>query len=1162
MSSKSFFRKSDWIACLVTFVISLAVYVFTLQPTVGLEDSGELIVASDYLGVPHPPGYPIWSLLTWFFQWVFHAVSFHGHPNPAWAVNLFSAVSGAAACGALALLISRSGMDLLRSLKKESSMLGEQTESLFCAAAGISGGLLLAFGQGMWSQAVIAEVYTLNIFFQSLMLVFLYRWVSEPKQAKWLMLCAFTFGLGITNHQTLMFMGLAIAIAVLFNDLEIFSIKNLWQLVGAFVALSLAMIGIYFGQLPLMCAGIVGCVVACLLIEKPYLVRDFVITGVLYLLLVGFNKWAATSPEHARLMWIAGPENPGFWIWTLYAILVPVLATFALPNGKIVGPTFLLMFIGLAFYLYMPVSSDQNPPINWGYPRTWQGFMHAVTRGQYERVKLAAVFTPRFLEQVGTYLTDLRSQFYWPIALLGLVPLAAFPVLRQQPGSRFNLDGRISRFSFFFWTTSSTLLAGLIILLLIPSLSFSTLVVFHLLASALICFPVVKRLHDIGRGGMLYWGMYIPLVNIAGYILLWALRGTEGDNEYGPNPQADETADLCNRNSAWLLTTLVAFLSVGIVFMILQNPKTDIQSLFIGRVQYIQSHAIYVTWLGYAILLLMASLETLVQNNKITKIIGVAAVLLLPFALIYKNYFDKGQLKVYGGAEQTSHDFGWQFGNWQLEGVKGIEQDMRYWYSEEEFEKLWAEYPDKSYPPPMGTNAIFFGGTDPGRFVPTYMIYSAKVRQDVYLITQNALADNTYMSVMRDLYGDQIWIPSPTDNNLAFQKYVDGVRSGKINAGADVSTEGGKVQVQGVAGVMKINGFLSKMIFDHNQYRTETKTDEKTRPVGSAAVYDDPPIDPSTGLPPKRTFYVEESHVLEWMYPYLTPHGLIMKINNKKTPLSDKVVKQDTDFWNWYTDRLLNDDRFLRDIVARKSFCKLRTSLAGLYAARGKPKEAEAAFRQAIALYDLSPEANFRLANLIIMQDRFEEAIELFNDFIEKDPNNSSAVYFRENLLQRRVLTAKRKELEKKLTGTNTVDFNDALNLAAIYLQLGHIPQAESLAGQILSSPSIKPEMITHLAEMMVKARRFEMVEKILQRFTQLQPNQTTGWIDLAAVQLNLKKPALWASLKKAIQVGGEDARNKLRKDKRFNPLRNLPEFQALVPPVAGIGTLNPLPGF
>ena len=106
---KKFFTKSDWVSATITFLFSLIIYTLTLQPTVGLEDSGELIVASDFLGVPHPPGYPIWTLLTWFFQWIFHSFTFHGHPNPAWAVNWFSAFSGALACGIITLLISKSG---------------------------------------------------------------------------------------------------------------------------------------------------------------------------------------------------------------------------------------------------------------------------------------------------------------------------------------------------------------------------------------------------------------------------------------------------------------------------------------------------------------------------------------------------------------------------------------------------------------------------------------------------------------------------------------------------------------------------------------------------------------------------------------------------------------------------------------------------------------------------------------------------------------------------------------------------------------------------------------------------------------------------------------------------------------------------------------------
>ena len=58
----------------------------------------------------------------------------------------------------------------------------------------------------------------------------------------------------------------------------------------------------------------------------------------------------------------------------------------------------------------------------------------------------------------------------------------------------------------------------------------------------------------------------------------------------------------------------------------------------------------------------------------------------------------------------------------------------------------------------------------------------------------------------------------------------------------------GKVQVSGQVAVMGINGLMTKVIFDRN---------------------------------PDREFYVEESFPLDWMYPYLEPHGLIMKLNRQ-----------------------------------------------------------------------------------------------------------------------------------------------------------------------------------------------------------------------------------------------------------------------------------------
>ncbi|MBM4152020.1 MAG: DUF2723 domain-containing protein [Kiritimatiellaceae bacterium] len=992
MKINSFFRRSDWISCGVTFLIALLVYTLTLQPTVGLEDSGELIVASDYLGVPHPPGYPIWSLMTWFFQWIFHGVTFRGYPNPAWGVGFCSAFSGALACGFLALLVSRSGMDILRSLKKETQVLGEKTESLFCTVAGISSGLLLAFSQGLWSQSVIAEVYALNILFQTAVLVLLYRWIMEPENPKPLFLLAFVYGLGLTNHQTLLFMGIGVGLAVLLRHIR--------------------------------------------------LARDFIIVGIFYVIMFGMNKLMAGDPALAKWCWNSGPQQGGFWFWTGYAVVIPVLGLF-LPNGKTVCYTYLLMWLGLSFYMYMPIASDQNPPINWGYPRTWEGFMHAITRGQYERVTLTDVLSPMFLEQIGAFLRDLRAQFLAPIAALAILPFAFI--------------GRIGR-----------------------------------------------------------------------------------------------------TNRVWLFSTVAAFIGVGIVFIVLQNPKIDIQTLFIARVQYIQSHAVYAIWIGYGLLLLMAWMESLVGNNPFTKWVGIAMVFLLPFSLIYKNYYSEQQLKVVGGSEQNEHDFGWQFGNWQLQGIEGIKSDLRYTgafpferrLSDEEFEKVWNEYPESlrnnNYPPPMGTNALFFGGTDPGRFVPTYMIYCPQVRPDVYLITQNALADGTFMSVTRDLYGDQLWIPSPEDSNKAFQDFVQGVQAGQIDAGADVLVEGGRVQVTGVGGVMQINGILCRQIFDRNQYVTELKTDDSTRQSGAGVVPFDP-VGPD-GSRRKREFFVEESYVIPWMYPYLTPHGLIMKINNEPTAITEQMVQNDRDFWDWYVARALKDSKFTRDVVARKTFSKLRSAIAGLYAARGNLAEADYAFKQAVQLYPLSPEAVFRLGELYLRQRRYSEARDVITSFMAQDIHNEGGNGFLSQIDQFEKMSLRRTELEGVMR-TGSIDLNMALELMQIYNNMQDHAALTQLLNSLLQS-SIPAEMLLPMAQQLIQMKRADYAEPLIQKYVMMQPNELNIQVELAALRFGLGRPdAAFETLRGAVAKGGEPVRAMIRKDSRFQAMWNDSRFRAIVPP-------------
>src|SRR4051812_9910934 len=95
------FRKIDWMTAAFVAVVVLIGYILTLAPEVTLEDSGELAVGSFYAGVPHPPGYPVWTIYTWLFTVLFPV------SNIAYRVAMSSAVAGAVSCGLLALIVSR-----------------------------------------------------------------------------------------------------------------------------------------------------------------------------------------------------------------------------------------------------------------------------------------------------------------------------------------------------------------------------------------------------------------------------------------------------------------------------------------------------------------------------------------------------------------------------------------------------------------------------------------------------------------------------------------------------------------------------------------------------------------------------------------------------------------------------------------------------------------------------------------------------------------------------------------------------------------------------------------------------------------------------------------------------------------------------------------------
>src|SRR5271157_2810238 len=147
-----FYRPVDWWTCGVTALVIFIGYFLTMSPDVTLEDSGELATGSMYAGVPHPPGYPVWTVVTWLFTKLVPVSTI------AYRVALASAVAAALACGLLAMIVSR-GSSLMLQAMPGLRELEPRRENALCAVAGFVSAMLLGYNGFMWSQAVIVEVY-------------------------------------------------------------------------------------------------------------------------------------------------------------------------------------------------------------------------------------------------------------------------------------------------------------------------------------------------------------------------------------------------------------------------------------------------------------------------------------------------------------------------------------------------------------------------------------------------------------------------------------------------------------------------------------------------------------------------------------------------------------------------------------------------------------------------------------------------------------------------------------------------------------------------------------------------------------------------------------------------------------------------------------------
>ena len=203
-------NKIHYSLVFLSFLVPFLVYFKTMAPTVSLWDCGEFIATSIIMGIPHPPGTPLYLIIGNFFSQL-PIVNDLGA-----RVNLISPIASALSIMFLYLII----VYLIEEFNKEKNI------TIYYAA--FIGALTFAVTDSQWFNAVEAEVYALSTLFTAIVVWLILKWSKElenGQQVKYLILIFYCMGLAIGIHLLNLLAIPFIALIIFFKYIEKYNIK-------------------------------------------------------------------------------------------------------------------------------------------------------------------------------------------------------------------------------------------------------------------------------------------------------------------------------------------------------------------------------------------------------------------------------------------------------------------------------------------------------------------------------------------------------------------------------------------------------------------------------------------------------------------------------------------------------------------------------------------------------------------------------------------------------------------------------------------------------------------------------------------------------------------------------------------------------------------------
>ncbi|ACF10657.1 conserved hypothetical protein [Chlorobaculum parvum NCIB 8327] len=318
-------NKLNRLIAVLIFVVAEAVYLATMAPTLSFWDCGEVIATSRTLGVPHPPGAPLYLL----FGHLFSLLPTFGDIGAR--INFFSTLLSSATIMLTYLIIVRL-ITIARNSKPAEWDLPDKIAAYGGAAVGA---LALAFSDSFWFNAVETSLWAASSFLTATIFWMMLCWYDEdpaPGSERWLLAVMYMIGLSIGVHL--------LCLLALFSLVLLYYFKKYPVTLKSFSLMGLFSLGLFF----LIYRGIIK-ELPVLLVHTSWWGLGLLITLLVY----------------------------GVWFSQQKRLVLPNLVLMSV----------LLLILGYTSYLLIFVRAHAGPPINENDPSTLQAFFSYVNREQY-----------------------------------------------------------------------------------------------------------------------------------------------------------------------------------------------------------------------------------------------------------------------------------------------------------------------------------------------------------------------------------------------------------------------------------------------------------------------------------------------------------------------------------------------------------------------------------------------------------------------------------------------------------------------------------------------------------------------------------------------------------------------------------------------------------